>query len=91
MRYGFDSCEITLTPAAEVPDKLHLVATEGGIKMDVARDLAADYSWSITADGSRVTLEGRLCEDAISGRFESLRFEFGCVELPPLEPPPPVE
>jgi hypothetical protein len=88
---GFESCEITINPPAEVPDKLHLVVTENGVDLDVARDLSVDASWSITADGGLVTLEGRLCDDATAGRFQRLRFEFGCVELPPLEPPPPVE
>jgi hypothetical protein len=88
---GFDSCEITINPPAEAPEKLHLVVTEGGMDQDVARDLADDYKWNINGDGSLVTLEGRLCDDAMSGRFAALRFEFGCVEIPPLPPPPPVE
>jgi hypothetical protein len=88
---GFDSCEIALNPPAEVPEKLHLVVTENGQDLDVARDLAEDFSWSITGDGGMVTLQGRLCDDATAGRFQRLRFEFGCVDLPPLEPPPPVE
>jgi hypothetical protein len=91
VRSGFDSCEITLNPPADVPDKLHLIVKEGGMELDVARDLAADFSWNITDDGSQVSLQGRLCDDATNGRFESLRFVFGCVEVPPLEPPPPVE
>jgi hypothetical protein len=88
---GFDSCEIVINPPAEVPDKLHLVVTENGVDLDVARELSADASWSISANGALVTLEGRLCDDATGGRFQRLRFEFGCVELPPLPPPVPVE
>jgi hypothetical protein len=88
---GFDSCEIVINPPAEVPDKLHLVVTEGGVDQNVARDLSADASWNVSADGALVTLEGRLCDDATGGRFEALRFEFGCVDLPPLAPPPPLE
>ena len=84
---GFDSCEIVIDPPAEVPDKLHLVVTEGGVDQEVARELSDDASWAITDDGSLVTLEGLLCDDAMGGRFEALRFEFGCVELPPLPPP----
>jgi hypothetical protein len=56
----------------------------------VPRELSSDASWSISGDGSLVTLAGRLCDDATGGRFERLRFEFGCVDLPPLTPPPPV-
>jgi hypothetical protein len=88
---GFESCEITINPPAEVPDKLHLVVTEGGVDQNVARDLSADASWNVSVDGALVTLEGRLCDDATGGRFEAIRFEFGCVDLPPLPPPPPLE
>jgi hypothetical protein len=74
-----------------VPDKLHLVVTEGGAVLHVWRDLFADSSLFVISDGALVTLEGRLCDDATGGRFEALRFEFGCVDLPPLAPPPPLE
>jgi hypothetical protein len=90
VKSGFDSCEIKLNPAAEAPEKLHLIVTEGGMPADVKRDLADDYKWNISPDGTMVTLEGRLCEDATGGRFEAIRFEFGCVDIPPLKPPPPV-
>lgn len=91
VRSGFDSCEIKISPPAEAPEKLHLIVTENGAPADVKRDLADDYKWNINGDGSMVTLEGRLCDDATGGRFEALRFEFGCVDVPPLTPPPPVE
>lgn len=91
VRVGFNSCEITIDPPAEAPEKLHLVVTEGGVDQDVAPDIDPNGGWSISADGSLVTLEGWLCDDAKSARFEELRFEFGCVDLPPLPPPPPVE
>ena len=90
VRSGFDTCEIKLNPSAEAPEKLHLVVTEDGMKADVKRDLADDYKWNISDDGSMVTLEGRLCDDATGGRFEAIKFEFGCVDVPPLPPPPPV-
>lgn len=91
VRVGFNSCEITIDPPAEAPEKLHLVVTEGGVDQDVPPDIDPNGGWSISADGSLVTLEGWLCEDAKSARFEQFRFEFGCVDLPPLPPPPPVE
>ena len=90
LRSGFDSCEINITPAAEAPEKLHLIVTENGMPADVKKDLADDYKWNVTDDGTKVTLEGRLCDDATGGRFEAIRFEFGCVDVPPLPPPPPV-
>lgn len=87
---GFDSCEIEIDPPAEAPEKLHLIVTEGGMPQDVLKDLAEDYRWEISADGSKVTLQDRLCDDATGGRFEAIRFEFGCVDIPPLPKPPPV-
>jgi hypothetical protein len=90
LRSGFDSCQITINPAAEAPEKLHLIVTENGMPADVKKDLADDYKWNVTDDGTQVTLQGRLCDDATGGRFEAIRFEFGCVDVPPLPPPPPV-
>jgi hypothetical protein len=49
--------------------------------------LSADAGWEISADGSHVEITGALCEDAKAGRFESITFEYGCKELPPLLPP----
>jgi len=88
---GLDSCSINLSPPAEAPEKLHLVVTEGGQDKDVPRDLGQDASWDVTADGSTAELKGSLCEDAKTGRFSQVRFEFGCVDLPMLPPQPPVE
>ena len=89
VRSGIDSCSIDLNPPAEVPDKLHLVVTQNGTDQDVPRDLSKDVGWSVTSDGSTVTLQGQLCDEAKSGMFDSLRFDFGCVDLPPWQPPPP--
>jgi hypothetical protein len=91
VQQGFDSCEIVIDPPTKAPEKLHLVVTENGSDLDVPRDWTTDAGWTITADGSLVSLTGALCDDATGGRFQRLRFEFGCVDLPPLEPPPPVE
>ena len=84
---GIDTCSISLIPPAEVPDKLHLVVTQNGQDQDVARMLSKDAGWSITPDGATVTLDGLLCDQAKAGAYETLRFDFGCVELPPLPPP----
>ena len=86
---GFDPCIFNIDPPAEVPDKLHLVVKEGGQDQDVPRDLGPDAGWTISGDGSVAELTGNLCAAAEDGRYESIRFEFGCVDLPPLEPPPP--
>jgi hypothetical protein len=85
---GIDSCNITLNPPAEVPDKLHLVVTQNGMDQDVARNLSKDASWDVSKDGSTVTLKGTLCDAAKAGTYDKLRFDFGCVDLPPAPPPP---
>lgn len=85
---GIDTCTIDLNPPAEVPDKLHLVVTENGAEKDVPRNLSKDATWSVTKDGATVTLEGQLCDLAKAGTYSQLRFDFGCVMLPPPDPPP---
>jgi hypothetical protein len=87
VKSGIDSCTISLVPPAEVPDKLHLVVTENGMDEDVARNVSADASWTVTPDGATVTLNGTLCAAAKAGTYDSLRFDFGCVTLPPAPPP----
>lgn len=65
-------------------------ATNPGQGLDVDRQLSSDAGWTLSDDGARVELTGRLCEDALSGRFAKVTFEYGCVDVPPLPPPPPV-
>jgi len=88
VKMGFDSCSINLKPAADPVEKLQMVVEENGTRSRVDRMLSADAGWSITPDGGHVEITGRLCDDAKAGRFESITFEYGCKELPPLPPPP---
>jgi hypothetical protein len=88
VKKGFMTCTFNLDPKAEAPDKLHLIVTENGVDMDVARDLSKDATWTINADGSQVELMGQLCDFAKDGTFEMVRFQYGCVTTPPLPPPP---
>ncbi len=89
---GFDSCFINLSPPAEVPEKLHLVVTQRGTESDVPHEYdTGEAAWTVSDDGAAVELLGNTCAAATSGAYESIRFEFGCVELPPASPPPPVE
>jgi hypothetical protein len=93
IRAGFDSCTFHLDEDTKVPEKLHLVITEGGKDKDVPRDLSgqtnwgAGAGWSINKEGNTVELTGRLCDLAKEGAYESVRFDYGCVDLPPPEPP----
>jgi hypothetical protein len=68
-----------------------LVATQSGVEQEVPGDLSKDASWTVNAAGNTVTLEGQLCTMAKQGVFGALDFQYGCVDLPPLPPPPPVE
>ncbi|HKU43220.1 MAG TPA: vWA domain-containing protein [Polyangiales bacterium] len=94
IRAGFESCTFKLDKSTMVPEKLHLVITENGQDKDVPRDLSkmpnwgADAGWSINKEGDTVELKGRLCELAKEGSFEALRFNYGCVDFPPPDPPP---
>jgi hypothetical protein len=85
---GFNSCSINLTPAADPVEKLQMVVEESGKRQRVDHMLSADAGWTITPDGTHVEITGKLCEDAKAGRFESITFEYGCKDLPPLPPPP---
>jgi hypothetical protein len=95
VKSGFDSCSIDLTPAADPADKLQLVVTETvmGMPVDEAapHDLGNGGGWTISDDGQHVELIGSLCSDAMDGRFDALKFTYGCKELPPVPPTPPPE
>jgi hypothetical protein len=89
IKSGFNSCSITLKPAADPVDKLLMVVEENGMRSKVDRMLAPDAGWSISPDGKKVEITGRLCEDAKAGRFEAITFEYGCKDLPELPAPRP--
>ncbi|MBN1653562.1 MAG: VWA domain-containing protein [Deltaproteobacteria bacterium] len=85
VKSGFKSCEISLQKTEEADlDKLHLVVTENGQEKDAPRDLNNGAGWRVNADGTVATMFGGLCDDAKNGRFTSVRFYFGCTDLPPL-------
>jgi len=86
---GIDSCTITFDPPAAAPDKLTLAVTDGGIEAAVPHEYPdGSAAWTISDDGTTVELLGNTCAAAMNGTYQSLRFVFGCVELPPAEPPP---
>jgi hypothetical protein len=88
----FDSCAINLTPAADPADKLQMVVVEAttDMKSQVPHMLSASAGWTITPDGAHVEITGDLCTDAMSGRFSTITFEYGCKDLPPLKPIQPM-
>jgi hypothetical protein len=85
---SFTTCSIGLPEPPPNPDDVHLVVIEGGVEQDVAADLGASGGWTLATDGSEIVLEGQFCELAKQGQYEKISVVFGCVELPPLDPPP---
>jgi hypothetical protein len=90
VKSGFNSCSIGLNPAAEVPEKLLMIVEENGMRLNVPHDAGAGAGWTISADGAQVEITGALCDDAMSGRFNTITFEFGCPDVPPPPTLPPV-
>jgi hypothetical protein len=86
VKMGFESCTLTLDPPAQVVEKLQIVVTTADGPAYIPRDLGGGDGWSITPDGGTVELLGKVCEDAMSGRFLTVKFEYGC-EDPPKIPP----
>lgn len=86
VKMGFDSCTLNLDPPAQVAEKLQIVVTTTDGPAYIPRDLGGGDGWSITPEGGTVELLGKVCEDAMSGRFLTVKFEYGC-EDPPKIPP----
>jgi hypothetical protein len=86
----FDSCSINLMPAADPIDKLQMVVIEAKdmsmTKSQVPHELSPTASWTISADGMHVEIVGDLCSDAMSGRFSTITFQYGCKDLPKIMP-----
>src|SRR6185436_9588722 len=83
VKMGFDSCSITLTPAANPPEKLLMVVEEAaGMRQQVPHDAGNNAGWTISNDGTQVEITGGLCDDAMAGRFSKITFEYGCPDVP---------
>jgi len=91
VKMGFDSCSVTLTPAANPPEKLMMIVDENGTRQNVPHDAGTNASWTISDDGTQVEITGGLCDDAKGGRFDAITFEYGCPDVPPPPTLPPVE
>jgi hypothetical protein len=82
---SIDSCVITLDPPPPDADNVHLVVRDqSGSEFEVPRSDGGSDGWTLSPDGKTATLTGSVCQDAKDGRFADLRFEYGCVALPPL-------
>jgi hypothetical protein len=86
------SCSIELTtsvPAAQVQLVVTEHAMNGPLDELVPHDLGSGAGWTISADGKHAELTGVLCDDAIRGRFTSIRFAYACGALPEITMAPP--
>jgi len=91
VKQGFNSCSITLTPAAIPPEKLLMIVEEtSGMRQNVPHEAGPNAGWTISDDGTQVEITGGLCDDAMGGRFSSITFEYGCPDQPPPPTLPPV-
>ncbi|MDD9939159.1 MAG: VWA domain-containing protein, partial [Myxococcales bacterium] len=81
---GLTSCTLGLDLEIPEPDALHLVVEQQGSAFVVARELAGG-GWTVSNDGLSAQLTGTLCDAAMAGDFQTLYFELGCVDLPPLQ------
>jgi hypothetical protein len=86
---SFDNCRITLPMQPPNPADLTLVVLLQGVKQSVARDLGTGGGWVLDPNGTAITLQGALCDQAKHGAYEKISVVFGCVDLPPLPPPKP--
>ena len=91
IKTGFEACSMNLTPAANPPEELLMLVEENGLRQQVPHDAGGGSGWTISDDGIHVEIFGRLCEDAMAGRFSSITFEYGCPDTPPPPRLPPVE
>jgi hypothetical protein len=89
VKTGFNSCSMKLTPVPEVPDELLMIVNEPGVG---EQQVPRDRGWSLTVDNGEASIDisGALCEAAMGGRFESIKFQYACPEREPPPPLPPV-
>jgi len=83
VRRGWASCNFSLDPPTEVPERLRVFVTQNGQERTVASGADA---FVVSDAGDQVTLQGTLCQQAMSGALEALRFEYGCPDPSPITP-----
>jgi hypothetical protein len=90
---SFDTCSIGLPKEPPDPNDVQLVVVESGFEQSVARDLGTGGGWTLSGSGAsmEIILQGELCNNARAGTYDKISVVFGCVDLPPLEPPDPPE
>ena len=87
---NFESCTIPLEKKPPDPNDVNLLVTMGGMDLAVDRDLGTSGGWTLNQDATQIVLQGTFCERARMGEYQNITVVFGCVDAPPLPPPPPV-
>lgn len=87
---NFDTCTLPLGMKPPDPDDINLLVVSQGMENSVARDLGDAGGWTIDAASENIILQGRFCELAKMGEYDEITVVYGCVEAPPLPPPPPL-
>ena len=79
---GVASCDIALSPAAASPDELVLIVTlQDGTEAVLDRVAGDPNSFTVSSDGTTLTLHGMLCDNAKAGAYQDLRVDIGCTTL----------
>jgi hypothetical protein len=76
----FNNCSIAFKEKPADLSKVVLVVTDAATGARYAVNTGPD-GWQLEPDGSKATLQGATCNDAIAGRFSQIAFAFGCVHL----------
>ncbi len=80
------NCQFTLDPQDGAnPTDVHLIVTSAtdGQRYEIPQQ--STNGWTLSADHRTGSLQGKVCEDAINGKFTDLTFQYGCVVAPSLE------
>jgi hypothetical protein len=77
-REAFRSCSFHVDHAGRVPERLQVYVTRQGVEAAVAHGLTPNLDWTVDAASDDVTLQGELCQQALKGELQGLRFVLGC-------------
>jgi hypothetical protein len=84
---SLSSCTLELNPPVTMPTEAHLIVGVRGLEQEMRRYADnGEALWTISDDGTQLTLLGKLCTSATAGEYDSLRVAVGCVGYPLVAP-----
>jgi hypothetical protein len=84
---SLSSCMLDLNPPVTMPTQAHLIVGVRGVEQEMRRNAdSGEALWTISDDGTQLTLLGKLCTAATAGEYDSLRVAVGCVPYPLVTP-----